>query len=173
MLPFDTIHAVVGCLIDADACAEDSGWNEFPAVLVLHERRPATHATTSTCQIRLDVIAVPDRRWLEHPTGVVGVLTDLATTWPDPPTGDTDGEESDSRLLAWAVVYEDIRAEGTTDLAEVRHIDALDIDGRTYQITRVRGEDRAVVVIDDDPVPARTSATRAGLAALLGAARRT
>ena|GEM_PF-5365810 len=172
MLPFDTIHAIVGCLVDADACAEDSGWNESPAVLVLHERRPAAHATTSTCQIRLHVIAVPDRRWLDHPTGVVGVLTDLATTQPDPPTGDTDGEESDSRLLAWAVVYEDIRAEGTY-MAEVRRIDALDLDGRTYQITHVFGEDRAVVVIDDDPVPARTSATRAGLAALLGAARRT
>ncbi len=76
-----------------------------------------------------------------------------------------------ARLLAWAVLYHDVLA-GPGGICRARRVDAVDIDGRVYQITRLRGEAVAVVVLDDQPDPDDTPATQPGLTALLAAARR-
>jgi hypothetical protein len=79
------------------------------------------------------------------------------------------------RAVAWAVLYEDISAvtaHGPNDVDEVdevRRVDAVDSDGRVYQLTRGRFESAAVVLIDDQPDPADTPATVPALAALLRA----
>ncbi len=75
-----------------------------------------------------------------------------------------------ARLLAWAVLYEDVTADAD-GIGEVRRVDAVDIDGRLYQLTRHRGEPHVVAVIDDEPDPGDTPATHPGLAALLTATR--
>jgi len=71
-----------------------------------------------------------------------------------------------ARLLAWAVLYEDVDAD-PAGIAEVRRVDAVDIDGRVYQLTRRRGEPHVVVAVDDHPDPGDTPATHPGLTALL------
>jgi hypothetical protein len=76
-----------------------------------------------------------------------------------------------TRLLAWAVLYHDVLA-GPGGICQARRVDAVDIDGRVYQITRLRGEAVAVVVLDDQPDPDDTPATQPGLTALLAATRR-
>jgi hypothetical protein len=44
-------------------------------------------------------------------------------------------------------------ARHTSGLRKIRRVDAVNVDGRVYQITRLRGEAIAVV-IDDQPDPA-------------------
>src|SRR5205814_6628499 len=65
-----------------------------------------------------------------------------------------------ARLLAWAVLYEDIHIDadagaGTRPdgIGEVRRVDAVDVDGRVYQLTRHRGEPTVAVLIDAQPDP--------------------
>jgi hypothetical protein len=92
-----------------------------------------------------------------------------------------------ARLLAWAVLYEDIHIHANTDantgagtdawagpdnIGEVRRVDAVDVDGRVYQLTRHRGEPAVVVLIDNQPDPADIPATQPGLGALLSATQR-
>jgi hypothetical protein len=80
-----------------------------------------------------------------------------------------------ARVLAWAVAYEDITTlttdgpTGADEVGEVRRVDAVDSDGRVYQVTRRRFDPAAVVLVDDQPDPADTPATVPGLAALLSA----
>jgi hypothetical protein len=79
------------------------------------------------------------------------------------------------RVLACAVVYEDITTlttdgpSGADEVGEVRRVDAVDSDGRVYQVTRRRFDPATVVLVDDQPDPADTPATVPGLAALLSA----
>ncbi len=101
----------------------------------------------------------------------VGAAAVLAALWaarqgsrPDVPI----------RVLAWAVAYEDITtltggSDGADEVRELRRVDAVDSDGRVYQVTRHRFEPTAVVLIDDQPDPADTPATVPALAALLSA----
>lgn len=83
------------------------------------------------------------------------------------------------RLLACAIAYDDIHSDaphGTASPARlctvtaVRRIDAVDTDGRVYQVMRLPGQ-QPIVVVDDEPDPGDTPATHPGLTALLTAAR--
>lgn len=77
------------------------------------------------------------------------------------------------RLLAWAVRYDDLLADAE-QLAYVRRVEAVDVDGRVYQFNLHHGEDHPVVLVDeqhdpDDDIPA----TYPPLARLAAAAHRT
>ena len=115
-----------------------------------------------------------------HTQGIPGVLTDLAAALTDTAAAVADPDLAgftdaivhttpDARLLACAVAYHDLHA-APTGIREMRRVDAVDVDGRVYQISRLHGEPVAVVVIDDQPDPDATPATQPGLAALLTAA---
>ncbi|MEV6374831.1 hypothetical protein [Micromonospora musae] len=75
------------------------------------------------------------------------------------------------RLLAWAACYRDLQPVDQR-LRQARRIDAVDIDGRFYQLTRLHGEYHPVVLVDDTPDPNNTPPTYRGLVALLAAAVR-
>jgi hypothetical protein len=67
------------------------------------------------------------------------------------------------------VLHHDLHAT-PGGLRKMRRVDAVDVNGRVYQITRLRGEAIAVV-IDDQPDPGATPANHPGLTALLSASR--
>ncbi|PSK61234.1 hypothetical protein B0E53_06871 [Micromonospora sp. MH33] len=79
--------------------------------------------------------------------------------------------EPDARLLAWATCYDDILTIGDAP-RQVRRIDAVDTDGRLYQLTHPRGDDHPLLLIDDTPKPGDVPATYPGLTALLTATAR-
>jgi hypothetical protein len=84
--------------------------------------------------------------------GPAGHLSQDAAASGRPAAGNTRVIDTE---LAWAVLYHDLHA--TPDrIGEIRRVDTVDIDGRVYQITRLRGEALAVVVIDDQPDPDAT-----------------
>jgi hypothetical protein len=72
------------------------------------------------------------------------------------------------RILAWAVAYDDLLPHPDR-LHRVRRVEAVDTDGRVYQLTRLPHEDHGVVAVDEGPDPTNTPATQPGLAALLTA----
>ncbi len=185
MLSFDTTHAVTGCLLEADAHAATYGFRSPPALLVLHDRPLTPPGQWRLRELRAVAFTLHPHDVAEHAQGIPGVLSDLAATLDAAVTDTRAACDPDvavftdaivhaapgSRLLAWAVLYHDLHAT-PGGIGEIRRVDAVDIDGRVYQITRLRGEALAVVVIDDQPDPDATPATHPGLTALLGASQR-
>jgi hypothetical protein len=178
MLSLPTVRAVIGCLLHADAhLRTDTG--ATPPVLLVIQQRPATSSgkrlrrlRTIGCPLHCIDVASP---------GLADLLTDLADqlTGAAPPTSHANlcptvcaalraATRSEARLLAYAVRYDDVFAD-TEAISGVRRVDAVDIDGRVYQITRPDGAATAVVLVDERPDPADTPATQPGLAALVAA----
>ncbi len=195
MLSFDTTHALTGCLLHADAHAETRSLGAPPILLLLTDQPLTPTGAGRLRHIRAAAFTLPPQQVAEHTDAIVGVLHDLAARLADlaQPGARSglrlaDGRdpgldaavaadiyadlitlvEPGSRPLAWAVVYDDVLAD-TDSIDAVRRIDAVDVDGRVYQLTRRRGEAHAVVVIDDQPDPDDTPATHPGLAALVAA----
>jgi hypothetical protein len=209
VLSFDTTHAITGCLLHAETDAHLHGWGAPPVLLVLHDQPyppgPPQLRTMQALSFTLDPGDLA-----QHAAGIPAALHVLADHLNTPDAG-AAGNAADpadaspplaairaellaappARLLAWAVLYEDIHIDANTDanagaragagtdagagpdgIGEVRRVDAVDVDGRVYQLTRHRGEPAVVVLIDDQPDPADTPATQPGLGALLSATQR-
>ena len=172
MLSFTTTHAITECLLCADADAEATGWGGPPALLLLRGHWLAPPPDPQPRRIQVDTFPLPPAALRRH-GGLPAILTAIAARYrrpdlrhPDPTSG------GPLRLLAWAVRYEDILAEDT-DLAQIRRVEAVDTDGRVYQITRLHGERHGLVLIDEQPDPDNLPATHTGLTALLDVLRPT
>ena len=76
------------------------------------------------------------------------------------------------RPLAWAVCYDDLLTD-TDPLTRVRRVEAVDADGRVYQLSRTTRESHPVVLVDEQPDPADLPATYPALAQLAAAAAHT
>jgi hypothetical protein len=168
VLSFTTTHAITECLLLSDADAEATGWGGPPALLLLrgHTLGPTTHAQPHLLYV--DTFPLPPAALRRH-GGLPAALTGIAAVYRRPDSRHhrpTAGPLL--RVLAWAVRYEDILADDL-DLAQIRRVEAVDIDGRVYQITRLRGERHGLVLIDDQPDPDNLPATHTGLSALLHA----
>lgn len=184
MLSFDTTHAVTGCLLAADADATSFGFRSPAVLLVLHDRPLTPHRLRQLRQLRAVAYTLDPHDLAAHTQGVPGVLTDLAAELTRSATTPTAGAgidpamvadaiihvPPDSRLLAWAVLYHDLHA-APAGIHEIRRVDAVDVDGRLYQVTRRRDEVFAVVAVDDQPDPDAIPATHPGLTALIAASR--
>ncbi|WP_428962235.1 hypothetical protein [Micromonospora fluostatini] len=186
MLSFAAVRTLTRFLLDVEADADDLGWGH-PPLLLLVQDRPAPSATTSTRrQMRAVQLPLRAARVGRYRAGLPDFLTDLATALrTDRPLGrptlaacvdlglivDLVAEPLPGlRLVAWAICYEDVLV-APDDLREVRRVDAVDADGRGYRITRVRGEQRPVVAIDEQSDD-RDEPTRTGLTTLIGATTR-
>jgi hypothetical protein len=199
VLSFDTTHAITGCLVHSEADLHAAGWGHPPLLALLHDQphtdAPAWGGRLR--RIRADLVPISATELAAHPNGLPGYLHDLAAHLTAPlgeplPTGHrrigvaavvaalraarrASPPGVPIRALAWAVLYEDISTVTALDpndvdeVDEVRRVDALDSDGRVYQLTRRRFETAAVVLIDEQPDPADTPATIPALAALLSA----
>jgi hypothetical protein len=184
VLSFDTTHAVTGCLLQADAEATSFGFRGPAVLLVLHDRPLTPPGSRRLRQLRAVAYTVDPHELAAHAQGLPGVLTDLAAALTRSTTTPTTGRgidlamvtdaiahvPPDSRLLAWAVLYHDLHA-GPAGIHEVRRVDAVDVEGRLYQITRRHREAFAVVAVDDQPDPDAVPATHPGLTALIAASR--
>jgi len=196
VLSFDATHTLTGRLVQAEADADSRGWGGPPVLLVLHDQ-PFTPPGSPHRLRRMRVVSftLDPGDVAGRTAGIPAVLQDLAhhlahpdpqpharaadTADPHPDLGIHPGQitadmvtvPAPARLLAWAVLYEDVAA-GPDGIAEVRRVDAVDIDGRVYQLTRRRGEPHVVVALADQPDPGDTPATHPGLTALLTAAQR-
>lgn len=189
MLSFNAVHTLTGCLLDVEASADLLGWGR-PPLLLLVQDRPAPSGLSTRRQMRALQLPLNERHVGQYRAGLADFLRDLATvlstgeraprpTLIGPLTACIDinhladltaDPTPDSRLLAWAVCYEDVLVD-SEDLHEVRRLDAVDADGRYYQITRVRDEPLPVVFVDEQPDQDDEPATRTGLTTLVRTTR--
>ncbi|SBT65654.1 hypothetical protein GA0070622_2655 [Micromonospora sediminicola] len=178
MLSLTAVHALAGCLLATDVDAEHLGWGQPPTLLLIHTR--PLHTASPARALRS--VEFPLRRddLLTDPAGLPALLHRLAAGLRQPhaatpyqATLDTivrliRATEPDARLLAWATCYDDILTNGDAP-GQARRINAVDTDGRLYQLTHPRGDDQPLLLIDDSPDPGNVPATYPGLTALLTA----
>jgi hypothetical protein len=181
VLSFSTTHALTDCLLAADAHAETLGWGSAPALVLLRDRPMSPAGARQLRQMRAAAFTLPRQAATEGIPGITQILQDLAANLDHARAaasdrgldvdiaGDLIGDrEPGTRLLAWAVLYQAL-LQTPAGARQIRRVDAIDIDGRVYQVSRLRGEALAVVIVDDQPDPCDLPATHSGLAALLSA----
>ncbi|MFI7523801.1 hypothetical protein [Micromonospora globbae] len=180
MLSSDTVRALTECVIAADADADQMGWGQRPTLLLVHDRLPTPARPNQRHAMRsLEFPLHPDDL-LADSAGLPALLHRLAAaltqpteTSPYQATLDTIIDRihvsaPDARLVAWAACYDDTHTRGGQP-RQARRVDAVDADGRVYQLTHPRGEDHPLVLVDDTPNPHDLPATYPGLVALLAA----
>ncbi|WP_422733864.1 hypothetical protein ACN26Y_28490 [Micromonospora sp. WMMD558] len=179
MLSFTAVHTLTGCLLVADAEADALGWGTPVTLLLIHDR---PHLTGGPMPLReMRSVEFPLRRGdvLADPAGIPALLDRVAAHLHQRPylsaldtiLGVVRWSAPDAELRAWAICYTDSLTIGGQP-RQVRRIDAVDTDGRLYQLTRLRGEDHPLLAVDDTPDPDGAPATYPGLSALLAATAR-
>ncbi|MET7968770.1 hypothetical protein [Micromonospora sp. NPDC005305] len=181
MLSFTAIHALSECLLAAHAEADLTGWGNAPTLLLIHDQTVDSTGPVHRRSMRsIEFPLHPDHRHTDS-AALPDVLHRLAADL-DQSLGAALGYRAtleaivtlirrstpDARLHAWAALYTD--PGGDTSL--VRRVEAVDTDGRLYQVTQARGEDQPLLTTTDHPVPDSAPATWQGLAALLAATLR-
>ena len=176
MLSFDTVHAITEQLLTATGAATDVELDvhhisQPPTLLLLDEQPTAPVGPLRllrTLHIPLpgDTVRQPLEALL-HDTAQtlsrLGAAHPIMTAVNAADAGTATARQR--RLLAWAVRYVDIDVStGAPQLA--RRVDAVDIDGRVYQVSLLFAQTCPVVHIDDHPDPYDSPATASGLAAL-------
>jgi len=169
MLTFPTSHALTDALITATHSPVLTAG--LPIVLFLYEIADNDTEHLIRCHvIRPRRSSGPDA----HDTTIVGRLDALTrehtdTQGPIPAVmaavNATAGDAPGFRMLACAALDDDIviAADGPHGC---RRLDAVDIDGRIYQLTRYHAENHPVVTVDDEPrdAPAAIPALQTALA---------
>ncbi|WP_244236388.1 hypothetical protein [Micromonospora inaquosa] len=181
-MSFNTVHTLTGCLLHIEANADLLGWGRPPLLLLVQERPAPTAPRGTRRQMRAVHLPLNDTRMGRYRAGLADLLPDLASALDSNqpvarPTlaacvdigliTDLLAEPTPGlRLLAWAVCYEDVLVE-SDDLHEIRRVDAVDADRRSYRITRLRGEPHPVVRVDDHIAHDDATATRPALTRLV------
>jgi hypothetical protein len=192
LLSFDTVHALTACLLhlrhdtpsgpitpeplgtivlaqDHPICPTDSRLRQLTVLQLplLGDHRQHQDLPAALHQLA-DALPVQDRRRVGRIPPAYGALHPedldvLRDALREPRTG---------RLLAWAVCYDDLLADPEC-LAPVCRVDAVDVDGRVYQLSLRPGEVCPVVLIDERPHPDDLPATYPPLARLATAVQPT
>ena len=190
MLSFDTVHALTMCLLHAPhAVPAGPVPPGLLGTLVLAQDHPLDPADPRVRQLRtLHLSLLGDaRRHQNLPTALHQIADALAARDPRLPghapagAGPLHPEDlavlglalreprPGARLLAWAVSYDDLHAD-PGHLHRVRRVEAVDVDGRVYQLSLHPGETHPVVLVDEQPDPGDLPATYPPLARLATAA---
>ncbi|MEV4539332.1 hypothetical protein AB0J82_36725 [Asanoa sp. NPDC049518] len=168
MLSHDTIHVLVGRL------ADEALYEPASTLIVIHSGPAPDADSPSTYAMQVQTAPMGDLSAWQ--TGVPGLLTDLrdaiVTKTPQPPLDHLAAAVTDPahglELTAIGVHYTDITAMGH-DVVPIERIDAVDIDGRVYQVVRIDGG-HPWIAVDNAPDPNDIPATQPALAAILAAA---
>jgi hypothetical protein len=183
VLSFDTVHALTDCLIrlQADDRCTPAAAPELLGTLMLAQDNPAGSPHGHLRQLRTLYVPLLAGPQLHHtlPAALHHVADALSgtahTAPPDGPLSAADltllhaqlrNYRPGLRLLAWAVCYDDVRATPPHGLTLLRRVDAVDADGRVYQLSRRPDETQPTVTLDDRPNPGDLPATYPPLAQL-------
>lgn len=185
MLSLATVHALVDHLMQLDT-GQLSPLRALGTIAVVHDY-PLRHGTPDRRGMRL----LPLPLLTDHcrhqtlPAALHALADALAPTLAEPAAAliepvldpfdlavlrrQVQQPDPGLRLLAWAVCYDDLLTD-TDTLTRVRRVEALDADGRVYQLSRTARESHPVVLVDEQPDPADLPATYPGLTQLAAAA---
>ncbi|GAA5200696.1 hypothetical protein GCM10023322_79090 [Rugosimonospora acidiphila] len=192
MLSFPTVHALTECLLQAqhDTPPAPMGEPEQLGTIVLAQDRPIGPVRCHLRQLR--ILQLPLLGDPHHHT-LPALLHRFADTLAPRPAAAGDHITSSGRtrhedaplhpddlaalrlalseplpglrLLAWAVCYDDVLADAE-EPTTLRRVEAVDIDGRFYQLSRRATETGPVVLLDEHPNRDDLPATYPALARL-------
>ncbi len=190
MLSFSTVHALTTCLLHAEGEAPSgTATAQWLGTLVLAQDHPVGPATSRLRHLRLLHLPLSGQHHQQHslPAALDQIADALCRRDPSPGDRSSPGaggplhpgeldvlraalHQPGMRLLAWAVRYDDVLADDE-HLATVQRVEAVDVDGRVYQLSRPPGEPHPVGLLDEQPDPADLPATHPPLARLATAAQ--
>jgi hypothetical protein len=163
VLPYDTVHHLTQTLLDIETDAHRRGWNRPPIPLVILNRRNRTALQVITLPLQTRSAATRDLPLTHQLHQLAAALHSRA--------GHVRPAQAGRRVLLCGVLYHDLHAT-LDELCHSRRLEALDTDGRRYEIVRRRNRTdptvHHVAPCDGGAVPA----TLPGLAAILSAAGR-
>lgn len=191
MLSFDAVHALTTCLLHVQhdpPTASDP--NDLLGTVVLAQDQPV--GPTGARLRHLRALQLPmhgDHGRLHNLPAALHHIADALTAHDRSRTAQRpiadhgrDGIDVDIlraalrqpglRLIAWAVCYDDLLAQDA-GLALVRRVDAVDVDGRVYQLSLCPGDTHPALVIDEQADPDDVPATYPPLARLVTATQQT
>jgi hypothetical protein len=189
VLSFDTVHALTTCLLHVQHDApHGSAAAGLLGTLVLAQDHPVGPTGSGLRHLRLLQLPLLAGNG-EHqslPAALHAIADGLSGHDPAPDTQPSPGDgphhlddldllraalhQPALRLIAWAVCYDDLLADNDADLAKVRRVEAVDVDGRVYQLSLHPNDRYPDVSIDDQPDPDDLPATHPPLARLATAA---
>lgn len=191
MLSFNTVHALVDHLMQlntAPTWLNAKPFRGLGTIAVVHDHPLREGAPDLRCLRVLQLPLRTDHRRHQTLPAALHQIADSLT--PEPTAGTSRTPEPAGpplnpfdldilrqqvhqphpglRLLAWAVCYDDLLADADT-LTRARRVEAIDADGRVYQLSRTAGEAYPVVLADEQPDPADLPTTYPALAHLAAA----
>ncbi|MFG1648378.1 hypothetical protein ACGFIE_00505 [Micromonospora sp. NPDC049275] len=149
LTPFQ--QAVEHCLTNLDQYAQDAYPWPGPTLLAALRETPVPANPDPTARF-LGVVAVPvpPTDW-QHPDGPAGALRLVAADLHHPLFhAQLAGAVGGIRIVAWVFM----RAEAITKghgTGQRRCIDAVDLNGAAYAVTRQRDHSNGLVAVDDTP----------------------
>jgi hypothetical protein len=192
VLSLDTVHALVDHLVQLDTAqpAPARRLRELGTIALVHDFA-LRHGTPDQRGLRvLQLPLVTDHRRHQPLPATLHAIADAliadARAGHPPQHSDVALDPFDLtvlrqealrpdpglRPLAWAVCYDDLLTD-TDPLTRVRRVEAVDADGRVYQLSRTTRESHPVVLVDEQPDPADLPATYPALAQLAAATAHT
>lgn len=168
MLPFYLVQQLTYRLLTFESRAHRRGWADLPVVLIVVNRHDAGPSDSPLQTITLPMLSrlgdIQDAPLPDLLHGLAAVLRSSAGI--DRRTRGTAG-----RVLLCGVLYHDLHSSLDT-LCRSRRLEALDVDGRSYEI--VRREDRLYPTVGHDAGGDGTAiaASHTALTEILAAATR-
>jgi hypothetical protein len=141
-------QAVIRCLTGIDEHAQSVFPELVPNLLaVLIEQPVPGHPDPTARHLGVNPAPVSPEAW-DDPDGPVAALRKVSADLYDPviqarlatATGDV-------RVLAWVFLHTDMIIDDELGPQQVRYIDAVDIDDRTYILTRLPGTPAGTVTV--------------------------
>jgi hypothetical protein len=184
VLSFDTVHALTACLLHVqhDAPRGRVAADLLGTVVLVHDR-PVTPAGSRPRHLRVLRLPLHDEPGQRQSLPAVldriadALLVHDRSSNAENSLGDglrrtieldilrTGLHAPGLRLLAWAVCYDDVLADDE-DVTVVRRVEAVDVDGRVYQLSLQPRDAHPVVLVDEQPDPGDLPATYPALVRL-------
>lgn len=142
-------QAIIRCLTDLDNYTQRTyPWPGPPLLAVLRETPVAGHPNPTARSVGVNPAPVPDEVW-DHPDGLIAALrqavNDLNT--PTIRAKFATAAETKIRVLAWVFMHADTVIDDELGPLQARFVYAVDIDDRSYILTRLPQQPAAGVTV--------------------------
>lgn len=149
-------QAIMRCLNGIDRHAKHFPWPGPVLFAALREEPAPGHPDPTARLVRTFPLPVPPARWhLNHPAGPVAALRQITERLHQPSIQATfllsTQPSAKVRTLAWVFMHPIVVDDADLGRVQVRVIDAVDIDGRTYVLTRRPNTPQGLITVDEQP----------------------
>jgi len=142
-------QAIITCLTNLDRRTERTyPWPGPNLLAILRENDVEDHPDPTARELGVAPFAIPNDFW-DQPGGPIAALCEANSALHHPHVQATlaIASAADIRVLGWVFMHTDTVDDDELGPRQVRRIDAVDIDDRTYAITRQPDQPTASVAV--------------------------